>query len=537
MANKFDPKTGLWTWTTDQPTTGQVPGAIYGGKGYVEGAMDLSTPRPIAPTSGNQYDYIDTSGRLQFVNAASANEALKNAQNLATHSGVQLQKPVGEIYGTNGTIKTGTDLIGSGSPVRMNATEIAERAAADELQKMLEGRENFAINETEEQERARILRDFQDQIDALNQVYATNRAEATRLGQGRLGTDTAIQARRGLIGSSFGEAMTTGQEQFNVQEMNKVEAEYNKSMNVIHGQLRDSLDKARTQKREDINKSKENRVKKLQIENEINNKVAKDQVKLYIALKNQKGLTVSDEDLEKDAAEIGINPGVMKEMYRTALIAENEKATSLQQAADKSAADLNKLTSEGGYMIQNGRIVGNARSVNEGGTSSTGTLDSLDIQRYNEMYPGAGLVPGDTITTANAKIESLKDPITKALNDAKSAGDTYESIIAEINADDTIEDKQSVIDKANKVYGKESTNSISGTSGNLNVNETAPSGTFSNTPIAERYTQLKDIFKGNPHFIKGQLIKDGYTTSQANKIVNENGDIINQISTLLFGNE
>lgn len=60
--------------------------------------------------------------------------------------------------------------------------------------------------------RANTVAKFQKEIDALDRYYASVKADRiaaeTRLNQGRLGVDTAVQARRGLIGSDFGNAAT-----------------------------------------------------------------------------------------------------------------------------------------------------------------------------------------------------------------------------------------------------------------------------------------------------------------------------------------
>jgi hypothetical protein len=62
---------------------------------------------------------------------------------------------------------------------------------------------------TEEETQANVIRMFQGEIDAANKVYADKIAAARLEGQGRLGSEGAIQARRGLLGSTFGEASTT----------------------------------------------------------------------------------------------------------------------------------------------------------------------------------------------------------------------------------------------------------------------------------------------------------------------------------------
>jgi len=66
---------------------------------------------------------------------------------------------------------------------------------------------------------------FQSEIDALNRVYAEKKRQAEVAGAGRLGEGTAIQARRGLIGSSFGAAQTAGVRDINLQIQDAMEAE------------------------------------------------------------------------------------------------------------------------------------------------------------------------------------------------------------------------------------------------------------------------------------------------------------------------
>lgn len=56
--------------------------------------------------------------------------------------------------------------------------------------------------------RNQTLQSFQAEIDATNALYANKLKEAQVIGANRLGSDTAVQARRGLLGSDFGAART-----------------------------------------------------------------------------------------------------------------------------------------------------------------------------------------------------------------------------------------------------------------------------------------------------------------------------------------
>ena len=103
----------------------------------------------------------------------------------------------------------------------------------------------------EQQIRDNTMAKFQAEIDALNRYYAEQKASRfrseERLGEQRLGTGAAIQARRGLIGSDFGAAQT---DKINMgTEENKraieatIEAERLAQIQEILGQARTMSDK------------------------------------------------------------------------------------------------------------------------------------------------------------------------------------------------------------------------------------------------------------------------------------------------------
>lgn len=73
--------------------------------------------------------------------------------------------------------------------------------------------------------RQNVLNKFQAEIDALNRIYAEKKSEERRRGEGRLGSDAAIQARRGLLGSTFGTAQTRGVENLNAEAQSAIDSE------------------------------------------------------------------------------------------------------------------------------------------------------------------------------------------------------------------------------------------------------------------------------------------------------------------------
>lgn len=91
-----------------------------------------------------------------------------------------------------------------------------------------------------------------------------------------------------------------------------------------------------------------------------------------------------------------------------------------------------------------------------------GTLNVLDVARYNELYPGAGVVAGDTETTANAKVAELSKPkdftdeqLRQATKDDLSKNIPYEQVIADIDSNALVKNKDRAKLIAGEIYRKE----------------------------------------------------------------------------------
>ena len=153
------------------------------------------------------------------------------------------------------------------------------------------------------------------------------------------------------------------------------------------------------------------------------------------------------------------------------------------------------------------------------GTGKGEDLGILDVQRYKDLYPDAGIEIGDTKTTAEAKIAASNSPEAKTRNlivSARDNGNSYETVVKEIDKDTTIKDKESAKDIAREVYGIDT------------ATETPiyGKGSFSSVSIDDRIKQLQSIFSGQESLIKGQLIKDGYPE---NEVVNKVGGLVDKI--------
>lgn len=119
-------------------------------------------------------------------------------------------------------------------------SETPEEKAAREFRERQGNEYQTAANQTIDEEAIRLAteRRFQAEIDSLNRVYAEKKNQERLRGKGRLGTDTAIQSRRGLIGSTFGEAQTGKVEDANVQAEEAINDELSFELSQVRAKIR-----------------------------------------------------------------------------------------------------------------------------------------------------------------------------------------------------------------------------------------------------------------------------------------------------------
>lgn len=83
---------------------------------------------------------------------------------------------------------------------------------------------NQSQNVDENQIKRDVLKQFQGQIDATKRSYSQLLGEVKQQSAGRLGEDTAMQSRRGLLGSDFGSAQTEKTRNLNYTNEERVRA-------------------------------------------------------------------------------------------------------------------------------------------------------------------------------------------------------------------------------------------------------------------------------------------------------------------------
>lgn len=126
-----------------------------------------------------------------------------------------------------GSTYTGPTMATFQNPVNTQQTE------ADRFQQQLYKDANSPIDQGAI--RQNYINQFQDQINALNQVYDNQLAQARQEGVGRVGSGTAILARRGLAGSPRGEAIKEGVLTQNRGIESGIQNERNVAVQAIYG--------------------------------------------------------------------------------------------------------------------------------------------------------------------------------------------------------------------------------------------------------------------------------------------------------------
>lgn len=185
---------------------------------------------------------------------------------------------------------------------------------------------------------------FQSEIDSLNQAAAAARSQINAkyipIEANRVGESTAIQSRRGLLGSDFGAAQTDTVNAANADELNGAlassDASYNDKINALYTQARTISDSDYQNKLNAYTQGADATVKYLQ------GKTATAQANASQLAQQAviQGIDLSDpkngSQLTQLAQQLGIQPAVLVDAYKAAASA----AVTAKAAQDKADADL-----------------------------------------------------------------------------------------------------------------------------------------------------------------------------------------------------
>lgn len=199
--------TDAWTGT---------PAAVAGGPSVIEPP----------PATKSYADMSDSEQRTADLATSNADYAKKSAQSSADE--IAKQKAAADLAAGKSTA-TNT-VINNGVDVNSLYPQQAQKTPAELRQ--------------EEMDRQ------QARIDAVNSLYQTELAKARETGNARLGSNRAISAARGTLGSDFGEAERKSVEDINAQDEAAVNAQKQARMSEVFGvvdkNVQDALDRQTT---------------------------------------------------------------------------------------------------------------------------------------------------------------------------------------------------------------------------------------------------------------------------------------------------
>lgn len=145
---------------------------------------------------------------------------------------------------------------------------IGQSFSSPEFQPGMSFEEIYGEEPDEEAVRRNTLKLFQGQIDATNQVYDQLLNEARMEGQGRLGSQRAMAARGGLLGSDFGASQKQKVQNFNTDVNRAIQAERTAKIGQIMGTVRSAVTAELAEKRAARQQGAENYLSYLKTEAE-----------------------------------------------------------------------------------------------------------------------------------------------------------------------------------------------------------------------------------------------------------------------------
>lgn len=198
---------------------------------------------------------------------------------------------------------------------------------------------NKGLSETDVRNKS--LAAMQAQIDATNSYYASKLNESRRQGQGRLGSSTAIQARRGLIGSDFGAALTDETNNANTQIYNSIEEERNAKVQALLSEAKTAGEERYQKERDAIEGGLKSRLELAKGRSEYNRTQAERAVKSLIA-QGIDPTTLNEAELAKltdSKTGFGVKSDAIISAYKTAKYTSDKTAAEEKKKRDELLAD------------------------------------------------------------------------------------------------------------------------------------------------------------------------------------------------------
>lgn len=256
----------------------------------------------------------------------------------------------------------------------------------------------------------------QDRINALNQVYAGELARVKQVGQGNIGSGTAILASRGLAGSGRGEAIRTGITDQNLAAEKAVESERLMAVQgILSGVENAAIEESRL-RRESMLAGSKAYIENLKGQEERKSGYTTNLVGQLIA----QGIdpkTMSPEELNSIASKIGVKTNDILSKYQQAMYEQ-----SLQEKPEEEYFNLSEGQSRYRINQETGEVeqiasVGKTYAPTASGSGGGGASTTASGGQYSSDLDA---IVGNTVATIPTKFgqEQFQAQLSKTRNDA-----------------------------------------------------------------------------------------------------------------------
>jgi len=279
------------------------------------------------------------------------------------------------------------------------AAPTADQFGDSSIEAYLRGIATTPVNE--DQIRRQQMQMFQGQIDATNQIYAGLMQEAQFQGQGRIGSQRAISARSGLLGSDFGASQKETVMDYNRQIERGIAAEQAAKIAAIMGEARQS---AATEIREKNQARMQGADAYLQYLAGARERKASNLQKLAAAMLEQGAspFDMDEQTLKEIAQQYGTTVGDIQSTFQTFKSQSDAEAEANLLKRTKTEAEIAKLNME----IEKGQW----QTIGEG-TMLINPTTGERIKNPKTYAPSTGAGGGVTSGTLRLSAEDIGEGV------------------------------------------------------------------------------------------------------------------------------
>lgn len=288
----------------------------------------------------------------------------------------------------------------------------AARTASD---KFYQNEASGTPNVDEAKIRSDTLAQFQAEIDSTNALFANKLKEAKALGEGRIGTATAVQGRHGLLGSDFGNAAIDDVNNANADTYSGIDADRAAAVNSILSAARKEANQAIIDKTAAIKGGYDSHVKYLEDAAQRRETKATKAAQFIYSQKLSPD-KLSPDELSKTAAGYGVTAEEIKNAY-----IDVKKTGDIEQA--KKDAENAKLQKEAQTILPAGSVV----------IDPTGKVIAQGTDKTEKVSPGQEVYKKNADGTYTKVVTGTPKPVVPKKVTPKSKS-TYTSFSAKPTA-------------------------------------------------------------------------------------------------------